>query len=331
MSTNNTWNATTSNNSSSIVNPLLLNCSNYNPELHKNLTFPSLPYRSRSWVVCSVTHAIGLVAFIYLCIVIVNYELQCRKERRRKIAETVSKHVLYGRIFSPIISVLTITVILVDGIDIFLGTKSDVACRIYNHTGLVMCWAVETLFYVSLWSRQMFLYTSSPYTFFKGKKLYVFNYLFLFFMLAGISGVRTISHVTPVFHGPVGCCFGRISVAESEIMLALMCVRGFSQVTLLCLMLYPLITSRKISPDIVSDNAMRKNIRTTRQLIKRVVISTTGCIFTDALGAVLIYVVHDEYTLLSLATVLLSNVFGCYVFMNLAYVDWRKRLLFRTN
>ena len=224
---------------------------------------------------------------------------------------------------------------LFNQIELRLGQKSDLACRVYQQVFNFVYQFAMCCLYVLLWTRQLKLYRHPALIHLRTKRFRVGSWVVLIGILNSFVGILVsygINH--SLVASPQGCNY-KTSLVDDELEKSLVKVAViiFSimfifQIYLLAMFAYPLIVHFGVCKCCFSNALPPKNQQKIRAMIIRLSICSSMSVFSDGITlAVFWFFYNPETTAMFWFCLYAVNVIFNIVSVVRSFSNWKQRLI----
>ncbi|XP_039270453.2 uncharacterized protein LOC120345122 [Styela clava] len=288
------------------------------------------------WVANVAVAIIGIVYGVYVTAVLIINELRRKKglkncanrnARERKIGGMARGLCIGGSFVLTIFSALKLSTSFVDGQSqqiIFVKFSYD--CNALGKSReicLIICFFI---IYFFLWTRQRIFYIHKALSHLNSRKLSTISYVILILWVTyAICASCCLMVIVHYEHKPGLGCVTASDTAKylRAILISYVIVSTLMQVSLLYLFVYPIISRSALASNSSNDNRSRTRVM---GRVKKAIILTLICIFTDIISLVISIVSFSKETNMFSSTYIINLIVNvmCIIF---CFDNWNKMLI----
>ena len=220
-------------------------------------------------------------------------------------------------------------------VELRLGQKSDLACRVYQQVSIFMYQFAMCCLYVLLWTRQLKLYRHPALTHLRTKRFRVCSWIVLVGILGSFIGTL-VSHVIDhnLVASPQGCNYNfsfvddELEKSFDKVAVIIFSIMFIFQIYLLAMFAYPLIVYFGVCKYCFSNALPPKNQQKTRAMIIRLSICSSMNVFSDGITLALFWFFYNpETTAMFWFCMYTVNVIFNIVSVVRSFSNWKQRLI----
>ena len=282
--------------------------------------------------------ALSLIAFaLYLTIALAVFQYNREQPRNQKKQNWKCKFedflsdgslCLVAAIFAMIICVF-------NQVELRLGQKSNLVCRIYQLLSNFMYQLVMCCLYTLLWTRQLKLYRHPALIHLRTKRFRVCSWVVLIGILSSFVANFMVYQINyPLLASPQGCVFNISSVNDElkksfDVRVgATFLIMFIFQIYLFAMFAYPLIVHFGVCKYCFSNALPPKNQQKTRAIIIRLSICSSMNVFSDGITLTLFWFFYNRETPIMFWFCMYTvNVIFNIVSVVRSFSNWKQRFI----
>ena len=277
----------------------------------------------------------GIALYLTIALAVFQYNREQPRNQKRQNWKCKFEDFLSDGSLCLVAAIFAMIICLSNQIELRLGRKSDLACRVYQQVFNFMYQFAMSCLYVLLWTRQLKLYRHPALIHLRTKRFRVSSWIVLGGILGSFIGIL-VSYVInhSLVASPQGCNYETSFVDDelekslNKVAVIMFSIMFIFQIYLLAMFAYPLIVHFGVCKYCFPNALPPKNQQKIRVIIIRLSICSSMSVFSDSIALALFWFFYNPQTpAMFWFCVYTVNVIFNIISVVRSFSNWKQRLI----